>query len=375
MKKKKKFSWQTALLFLMYVALGGFAGICLSKFTAARCIGDNIFICYLLFILAVYAVVFLQVIVHEAGHLVFGLISGYKFSSFRIGSVIFVKNGDKIKIKRYSLAGTGGQCLMTPPEARDGKIPYVLYNLGGSLFNLISGSVSLVFYLIFPETSIGYLISALNMGCAYLFALSNGIPLKMGMVNNDGHNIISLGKSEAALKAFENQFRINDLLTRGVRLKDMPAALFELPAREDMNNSLVSASAVFTCNRLMDEHRFEEAKALMETVLRSAGALVGIYKSLMTCDIIFCELALYADTEKAKRLLDKNQQKFMRAMKKNPSVIRTQYAYYSLCENNLEKAREYKDLFEKIAASYPYPAEIESERELLNIIEFKKESV
>jgi len=372
MAKKKKINWEMCLTMLMYISLGFFAGICFGRFIAGRDMGYLIFLYYLLFVLSIYAFMLLQIIIHEAGHLVFGLLSGYKFSSFRIGSVIFVKSEESIKIKRYSLAGTAGQCLMTPPEARDGKIPYVLYNLGGVLFNLISGTLSLALYLLLPKMSFMCFLSGINAGWAYLMALSNGIPMKLGLVNNDGHNVFSLGKNKAALKAFENQFRINDLITKGVRLKDMPAALFELPAMEDMNNSLVSAGAVFTCNRLMDEHRFDEAKTLMEAMLRNTSELVGIYKNLLTCDIIFCELIGNGDKEKVKRLFDKKQQKFMASMAKNPSVIRTQYAYYSLCENDREKANGYKMRFERTALSYPYSAEIESERELIELADLQK---
>lgn len=58
-------------------------------------------------ILCLYVAAFLQVIVHEGGHLVCGLLSGYKFSSFRVGKVILVKKRDGIKRGRYSLMGTG----------------------------------------------------------------------------------------------------------------------------------------------------------------------------------------------------------------------------------------------------------------------------
>lgn len=59
-------------------------------------------------ILCLYAAAFLQTIVHEGGHLVCGLLSGYKFSSFRVGKVILVKKKDGIKRGRYSLMGTRG---------------------------------------------------------------------------------------------------------------------------------------------------------------------------------------------------------------------------------------------------------------------------
>ena len=57
----------------------------------------------------------LLVIIHEAGHLVCGLRSGYKFVSFRMMNLTFIRVDGKIRIKRYSIAGTGGQCLLLPP--------------------------------------------------------------------------------------------------------------------------------------------------------------------------------------------------------------------------------------------------------------------
>ena len=36
----------------------------------------------------------MQVIVHEGGHLLFGLLCGYRFLSFRIGSLMLIKTGE-----------------------------------------------------------------------------------------------------------------------------------------------------------------------------------------------------------------------------------------------------------------------------------------
>ena len=82
----------------------------------------------------------IHIVVHELGHLVFGLLTGYKFSSFRIGSLMLIKTEDKLKFCKYSLAGTGGQCLLMPPKNHKKK-PYILYNLGGIFFNLIFSAI------------------------------------------------------------------------------------------------------------------------------------------------------------------------------------------------------------------------------------------
>jgi len=45
--------------------------------------------------------VFFHIILHEAGHLVGGLLSGYKFISFRVGSFALVRRDGKFVRKSY----------------------------------------------------------------------------------------------------------------------------------------------------------------------------------------------------------------------------------------------------------------------------------
>ena len=97
-------------------------------------------------ILGIMLSLYVSIIIHEGGHLVFGLLSGYGFSSFRIGNFMWIKQDGKIKLRRLSLAGTGGQCLMTPPEEKNGKIPVVLYNLGGVIANILLGGIFALAY-------------------------------------------------------------------------------------------------------------------------------------------------------------------------------------------------------------------------------------
>ena len=57
---------------------------------------SNVPLTFGLLIIGFILVYFLCVIVHEGGHLVFGLISGYRFSSFRIGSLMLIKGDGKM---------------------------------------------------------------------------------------------------------------------------------------------------------------------------------------------------------------------------------------------------------------------------------------
>ena len=123
----------------------------------------------------------LHMIIHEIGHLICGLISGYKFSSFRIMNFILIQKNGKLKIKRLTIAGTGGQCLMAPPDMKDEKIPILLYNLGGPIFNLIAGIIFLlIFFILMPYPLVGASVFVFSL-VGIIFAVLNGIPMPMGV--------------------------------------------------------------------------------------------------------------------------------------------------------------------------------------------------
>ena len=323
------------------------------------------------FIAAVYAALIFHIIIHEGGHLVFGLLTGYRFSSFRIFSFMWVKDGESVKFKRHSIAGTGGQCLMSPPDIKNGEMPIVWYNLGGSLMNIIFSTVFLICFFLFNSVSVLSGILLLFALLGFSLAILNGVPMRMGAIDNDGYNAISLTKDAEAREAFWMQMKVVEETTKGVRLRDMPPEWFTVPTDEAMSNSMVAARGVFACNRLMDEERFEEADELMAHLLEIESGMVGLHRSILVCERIYVELIHQNRREVVEEKLTKNLQSFMKAMKDTLSILRTQYAIALLYDGDKAKAETIKAQFEKRAKTYPYPHEIDSERDLMKLAESK----
>ena len=373
-KKRRKIVWQQYIGMAFMMLIGAICGFIMVWYidnsSADTPLYQEILSLAGLF-LGMYVALFFHMIVHEAGHLVFGLMTGYKFCTFRIASFMWLKENGKLKMKRLTLAGTGGQCLMTPPDMKDGKIPLVLYNLGGSFINIIIGALFLVGYLIFSDIPFLSPILLIFAAVGFMIAMMNGIPMRMGTVDNDGYNAFALSKSKESVEAFWVQLKVAEQSSKGVRLKDMPAEWFAVPTDEAMKNSMVATRCVFTCNRLMDEEKFEEADALMAHLLEIESGIVGLHHDLLMCDRIYVELIGQNRTEVIASMMTKEQKKFMKAMKRFPSVLRTQYALAVLEEKNASKAETIKGDFDKAAKSYPYPHEIESERELMRIVDQK----
>jgi len=113
---KKKTSENKQIFPVLYtLVIGLLCSVILSNYMDGKLTTEkseiNIIILVPLLIIEIYVAIFLQIIIHEAGHLMFGLISGYRFSSFRVGSLMLIKKEGTIKLRRLSIAGTGGQSV------------------------------------------------------------------------------------------------------------------------------------------------------------------------------------------------------------------------------------------------------------------------
>lgn len=365
--KKKKF-WKKLpvfmAMFLPCVVIGA-----VSSFMVFR-LDRPMLMEILVMLLGWYLGFMVQILVHELGHMMGGFISGYKFCSFRIGSVIFVKQHGRINIRRFSLAGTGGQCLMSPPDMNDGDMPTTLYNLSGVIANVAASAVCAAAYLLWGDTAAGAVIGIMGLFGLY-FAITNGIPMNTGMLDNDGKNALSMRSSVKARRALWLQLKVNEMTTEGMRLKDMPEEWFELPSDEDMKNPLISAVGILCCAKLVDELRLDEADALMRRFLHMRSGINPIHRAALVCDRIFIELINENRPPVVKRLLTPNQQKIMRAMKSQLSVLRTEYGIKLLRDNDAQGAEKILNTFEKIASKYPNPQEAEAERELIALADAK----
>ncbi|MBR4068136.1 MAG: M50 family metallopeptidase [Clostridia bacterium] len=365
---KKKINWMQWVAIPIYLLVGGLFGVLMIQTMDSASLNGasnlQVMLIWLVLMVSIFVLFFLEIVLHEAGHLIFGLLTGYRFVSFRVGSLILIKNEQGLRVRKLRIGGTAGQCLMDPPPMVDGKMPYVLYNLGGCIVNLITAALCFGLSFAAEEGTLVHtlLIMATVIGLA--FALMNGLPLP-GEIANDGRNALDLGKNPEALWAFRTQMVLNRLSSEGLRLKDMPEEHFRWPEKENRSNAMIAGIAVLCTNRLLDEHRFEECAARIDEMLADdLSKLPGMYRKLLVNDRIYLYL-LGGETETARQLMDKEQLQFIKVMKGQPPIHRTEYAYALLAEQDGEKAEKLLAAFGKMAKAYPHEQEIASERELI----------
>lgn len=310
---------------------------------------------------------YVQLILHEAGHLVCGLATGYRFVSFRIGSWAWQREQGRIRLRRFHLAGTAGQCLLAPPPLTDGKMPYILYNLGGPLANLLTAEVLGLAAVLLPGFGMVRMFCGTQALVGLLLALTNGLPLR-SLVNNDGANALSLGRDPAALRSLWVQLSVNARQAEGVRLREMPAEWFTLPPDDQLQNSMTAVLAILCENRRMDAHDFDAAAELIDHLGQTPHALMPLYQYLLLCDRL--TIALLRREDAAPWLMEwetRPVRQFRAQMKEFPAVLRTEYAA-ALHLGDAQKAAQLRTRFVQRYASYPYPAEVQSELELMDLL-------
>ena len=100
MKQRKRIPWGQVVGTGLALAMGGGCGVVLAGFLD-RCPGGIPWPLWALGLAAAFlAAILAQVILHEAGHLVCGLLSGYRFSSFRVGNLMWVKADGHLRLRR-----------------------------------------------------------------------------------------------------------------------------------------------------------------------------------------------------------------------------------------------------------------------------------
>lgn len=375
---KKRKTWAIVGMLL----LGVFLGILLVEFREWMTNMYGAFslsteVMCLSFFVGLYLGVYIQAILHEAGHAVFGTLTGYHLVSFRIGKFMWLRQDGKMYLKNFSLAGTIGQCLMEPPEFIDNKIPFVLYNAGGFIVNLISVpiliSASVLLFGAHPMLATIFL----GLGfMGFILALQNGIPHKTELITNDGYNIYLLKNNPNALRAFWIQLKANAMLARERGYSDMPEEWFVLPPEEEWNNIFQTTLVIMVTGKLSNQGKIAEAREITKKLLQREDAIVGIQRYLLTLECAYYEMIADRHTEEGENSFAEIDSyfaqiptRYIKMMQKLPSVIRVYYAYAVLQKQDEQAATALLQQFEACARTYPYEVEIAEERKNIERIQ------
>lgn len=306
-----------------------------------------------------------SILAHELGHLIFGKLTGYTFSSFRLGSFAWYKEDDRIRFK-LSKNFAAGQCLMKPVESFE-DFQFVLYNLGGVIVNLVLAlSLSILAILQMPNGERPGLFIFFIAGAVVnlYFFIVNLLPIKS--LGNDGANIREALKSKDAARGLYTIFYVNAKLAEGKTMQDFDDSLFEINGDEKVKNYLEAYLLLYKAAKL--EARGEYG-AFIECHNRiDITNLPNPVKYAVKADSLYYYTLYAPDHNKARELFaDADIQKFLKTGLLGTARIAAAYAFF--VEENPKKAHKLLEQAKKIAQNFPNKGQRLSEEATIQMLE------
>lgn len=262
-KVRNRMTKNLKMVYIVSVMIGLILGVTISYFGIFRNSNQhavNAFIMYFylgLIFLVLSSII--HIILHEGGHLVFGLLTGYKYLSFRIFSTIFYKHNGKLHKRKFAIKGTAGQCLMYPPKRKeDGGFPFVWYNMGGGISNLFF-SILAFMPVFMTDNKILLTICIAFIATGILTGLTNLIPLNTG-IQNDGMNMMQMLKDNKSRDAFYTQLKVNAEMSDGKLISDYSPADFFVEEELDRRNMLIAFNQFYLYYMKLSEQDYEGAR-------------------------------------------------------------------------------------------------------------------
>ena len=334
---------------------GDLSGFSFNSEKASR-IGLSLTYCFISLAIAVVV----NIMAHEAGHLVFGLMTGYKFLSYRVFNFALTKDEQgKLRWKKYDISGTLGQCLMEPPtDSVYEDIPYFWYNAGGVIANITIAIISLLMLKLFDLTMFWDCFFFMMLFVSFALALVNGLPLKSAGLNTDGSNILIMKQDPEKRGDLKRQLLIVAESSKGERPIEMPEAWFPNPEIIHYTDLFaISTKYNYIC-WLEDKLQFEEALKEIESIMAHENEIAQFIKMELGCDRLMLELATENRAEVIDSLNNKQLWSYLKSASKYSATKRaTLYAWQLIHENNPSEAEKVLNEMRKNQDNYAFKGE------------------
>ena len=241
---------------------------------------------------------------HELGHVLFGLLCGFRFNSMRIGFVSISRSEGKIRCTAKRLPGPLAGATQMLPTGRENLYEKFLVTVcGGPAFSLLflAGCiVAMVFYRSLHFSV--YTLICTAMPYAFHILFYNVLPFKDDNLDTDGAMIRGLIKREPSYLTAVNVLAIEGYMYQGATPSEIDKSLYfglpQLP-EDDLNFIILTNYRLMYFLDAGDVKEAIRASDRLESLLEYVPDLFG---KEIGADILYVTCALKHDAEKARAM-------------------------------------------------------------------------
>lgn len=355
---KKKRSWKQVLSLIALFIFSGILGFSLLELFYAI---PNLSFWDFIFAFFILVISFpLHIVLHEIGHLVAGLFSGYQFIMFRLFNWVWIKTENGVSKRKQSIQGLLGQALMTPPENVD-EPPMLLYHSGGLIVNFFSALLLIGVGLKSSNPRVTLLLFISGLVALLLFIL-NIVPQK----GTDGYNISQIRKRPEALVEMTNILRLYGGMVRGESFVDLKRYIPEnLPRSFEDPNTVTLYTALAAA--YFEEGDFDRASQIYRELWLKRKQLIHLHKPEVYITYLFS--LLLTDPKHPDIRMIKNNEIYKNSIEnKAADIYKIQAAEAIYLEKDYKKAKGLLDEGKPLLATAPTVSEENLERQFYSYL-------
>lgn len=225
---------------------------------------------------------FLHLIFHELGHMLGGLLTGWKFLYLQIFNIALVREKGWFFFKKID--SINFQCIMRPKSLYSN--PY-LYNLGGCLANLLLSLIAVIGIfagagnIVIPL----YGWSAFVMGAGFL--IMNGLPRVKSICNDMACHLLI--KKEPLTRLCHNlQLMSAGLLYKGMTYKRLGEEMLSLPS-DQADNDILAYQAILEYYYFLDRNDYRAMLRALEKI-KDKRKLSDSIKGYYNIELVYISL-------------------------------------------------------------------------------------
>ncbi len=326
------------------------------------------FIIFLIF----YAIVnYLSIILHELGHLIFGLKSKLQFIAFNIRGFSLVKKDNKIKIEKKPLIkNIGGYCNMRFLDSvKYTKKDFILYFMGGIIVNIMLAIIFSILLLISNNEYLDFLSLLFIINNVYL-ASYNSIPYcNLVGINTDMRHIINYLHDRDYIKKIGIVEKIINYRENNNSIKNIDQNLLYMP-KEFVSDYDLTIAEIYIAY-LSEMNEYEKMNDSIQYVLNSVGdTITEAHKNSLKVQEIDYMVHTKIDKDKLKELWDRSFDNYINQMSILSIVgLAIKYLDYKIINVDDNKANDILKQIEKRKEKESNKQDIKEAEQFINDVD------
>lgn len=239
---------------------------------------------------------YLAVVLHEVGHLIFGLAAGMRFVSISFPFVSFYRINGKIRIGRNKDKSFFGSCEMFPKSSNNPAKSFAVQALGGPVGSLIALLFSASLLFLGGKVN-GYVSCFFGTAAPLLFVifLDNAYPMTAGFARTDGRQFADYINNDNSFKVLSAVLAAQGYYNEGVSPRNLPSDLLcglpQLP--EDDFNYAYYLNNLYL--HFLDLRDYEGVINVHARILGITEYLPDLIRDPLICDLFFDSLFILPD--------------------------------------------------------------------------------